>query len=140
MNCHRAIPRSGVTREWVGVGEVPKERTEVAEAVRCADRGHIGRDRVEAGGRKGQENDDESRGAPLSKSKALVRKEVDLKECHIVKEAEEVENAEKLQVPRQGKKAEAKEHHNTGVDDLLIKIAESEGLRVDAGELDQGTK
>ncbi|RWW85525.1 hypothetical protein BHE74_00005782 [Ensete ventricosum] len=34
----------------------------------------------------------------------------------------------------------AKELHKTSVDGLLIKIAESEGLRVDAGVLDQGTK
>ncbi|RWW46750.1 hypothetical protein BHE74_00047302 [Ensete ventricosum] len=46
----------------------------------------------------------------------------------------------KLQVPRQGGRAEAKELHKTGVDGLLIKIAESGGLRVDAGVLDQGTK
>ncbi|RWW61647.1 hypothetical protein BHE74_00031270 [Ensete ventricosum] len=46
----------------------------------------------------------------------------------------------KLQVPRQGGRAEANELHKTGVDGLLIKIAESEGLRVDAGVLDQGTK
>ncbi|RRT31909.1 hypothetical protein B296_00058129 [Ensete ventricosum] len=34
--------RLSVTREWVGEGELPKERTqsEVAEAVRCAGRGH----------------------------------------------------------------------------------------------------
>ncbi|RRT49530.1 hypothetical protein B296_00027901 [Ensete ventricosum] len=38
----------------------------------------------------------------------------------------------KLQVPRQGGRAEAKELHKIGVDELLIKIAESEGLRVDA--------
>ncbi|RRT54073.1 hypothetical protein B296_00030845 [Ensete ventricosum] len=47
---------------------------------------------------------------------------------------------DKLQVPRQGERAETKELHKTGVDGLLIKIAESEGLRVDAGVLDQGTK
>ncbi|RZS15885.1 hypothetical protein BHM03_00047792 [Ensete ventricosum] len=46
----------------------------------------------------------------------------------------------KLQVPRQGGRAEAKKLHKTDVDGLLIKIAESEGLRVDAGVLDQGTK
>ncbi|RRT44788.1 hypothetical protein B296_00026983 [Ensete ventricosum] len=46
----------------------------------------------------------------------------------------------KLQVPRQCGRAKAKELHKTGVDRLLIKIAESEGLRVDAGVLDQGTK
>ncbi|RZS13938.1 hypothetical protein BHM03_00045579 [Ensete ventricosum] len=39
----------------------------------------------------------------------------------------------KLQVPRQGVKAEAKKLHETYIDGLLIKIAESEGLRVDAG-------
>ncbi|RWW48561.1 hypothetical protein BHE74_00045352 [Ensete ventricosum] len=42
----------------------------------------------------------------------------------------------KLQVPRQVGRAEAKELHKTGVDGLLIKIAKSEGLRVDAGVLD----
>ncbi|RRT52683.1 hypothetical protein B296_00036118 [Ensete ventricosum] len=46
----------------------------------------------------------------------------------------------KLQVPRQGGRAEAKKPHKTGVGGLLIKIAESEGLRVDASVLDQGTK
>ncbi|RWW16008.1 hypothetical protein GW17_00020128 [Ensete ventricosum] len=46
----------------------------------------------------------------------------------------------KLQVPRQGGRAEAKELHKTSVDGLLIKIAKIEGLRVDAGVLDQGTK
>ncbi|RRT36267.1 hypothetical protein B296_00049375 [Ensete ventricosum] len=46
----------------------------------------------------------------------------------------------KLQVPRQRGRAEAKELHKTGVDGLLIKIVESEGLWVDAGVLDQGTK
>ncbi|RWW49930.1 hypothetical protein BHE74_00043843 [Ensete ventricosum] len=59
----------------------------------------------------------------------------------VAKGVEEVENAkEKLQVPRHGRKAEAKELHKTGVNKLLIKIAENEGLRVDAGVLDQGTK
>ncbi|RZR84990.1 hypothetical protein BHM03_00011911 [Ensete ventricosum] len=38
----------------------------------------------------------------------------------------------KLQVPRQGRRAKAKELHKTGVDGLPIKIAESEGLRVNA--------
>ncbi|RWW50906.1 hypothetical protein BHE74_00042799 [Ensete ventricosum] len=46
----------------------------------------------------------------------------------------------KLQVSRQDGRAETKELHKIGVDGLLIKIAESEGLRVDAGVLDQGTK
>ncbi|RWW64653.1 hypothetical protein BHE74_00028091 [Ensete ventricosum] len=45
-----------------------------------------------------------------------------------------------LQVPRQDRRAEAKELHKIDVDGLLIKIAQSEGLRVDAGMLDQGTK
>ncbi|RWV93269.1 hypothetical protein GW17_00044289 [Ensete ventricosum] len=35
-----------------------------------------------------------------------------------------------------GPKGRGKELHKTGVDGLLIKIAESEGLRVDAGVLD----
>ncbi|RRT65262.1 hypothetical protein B296_00015918 [Ensete ventricosum] len=46
----------------------------------------------------------------------------------------------KLQVPRQGRKAEAKELHKISVDGLLIKIAESKGLWVDVGVLDQETK
>ncbi|RWV84899.1 hypothetical protein GW17_00053351 [Ensete ventricosum] len=55
-----------------------------------------------------------------------------------IKGAKEMENAEaNSQVPRQDGKAEAKELHKTGVDGLLIKIAESEGLWVDAGVLDQ---
>ncbi|RRT49181.1 hypothetical protein B296_00032528 [Ensete ventricosum] len=45
-----------------------------------------------------------------------------------------------LQVPRQDRRAETKELHKIDVDGLLIKIVESEGLRVDAGMLDQGTK
>ncbi|RZR96875.1 hypothetical protein BHM03_00025993 [Ensete ventricosum] len=47
MDGPRAILHSGVTREWVGKGELPKERTqsEVAEALRCAGRGHTLRDR-----------------------------------------------------------------------------------------------
>ncbi|RWW47470.1 hypothetical protein BHE74_00046537 [Ensete ventricosum] len=46
----------------------------------------------------------------------------------------------KLQVSREGGRAEVKKLHKTDVDGLLIKIAESVGLRVDAGVLDQGTK
>ncbi|RZR89822.1 hypothetical protein BHM03_00017613 [Ensete ventricosum] len=42
-SCHE---ESGVTREYVGEGELPKQRTqsEVAETLRCAGRGHICRD------------------------------------------------------------------------------------------------
>ncbi|RWW21452.1 hypothetical protein GW17_00014390 [Ensete ventricosum] len=54
------------------------------------------------------------------------------------KGAEEVENAKANS--KYQDRAEAKELHKTDVDELLIKIAESEGLRVDAGVLDQGTK
>ncbi|RZS00591.1 hypothetical protein BHM03_00030312 [Ensete ventricosum] len=46
----------------------------------------------------------------------------------------------KLQVPRQGGRAEAKELHKTDVNGLLIKIVENEGLQVDTRVLDQGTK
>ncbi|RZR94418.1 hypothetical protein BHM03_00023103 [Ensete ventricosum] len=46
----------------------------------------------------------------------------------------------KLQVPRQDGRVEAKELHKTSIDELLIKIAENEGLWVDAGVLYQGTK
>ncbi|RWV96093.1 hypothetical protein GW17_00041230 [Ensete ventricosum] len=41
----------------------------------------------------------------------------------------------KLQVPRQDGRTEAKELHKTGVDELLIKIVEIEGLWVDVGVL-----
>ncbi|RRT44308.1 hypothetical protein B296_00011030 [Ensete ventricosum] len=47
---------------------------------------------------------------------------------------------DKLQVPRQGGRTEAKELHKTSVDGLLIKIAESEGLQINAKVLDQGMK
>ncbi|RZS06499.1 hypothetical protein BHM03_00037173 [Ensete ventricosum] len=93
--------------------------------------------------------------------KASVRKEVDLEEYHsvaemdlpIAKEGMQMQSngyhkrdrrdgkcRGKVQVPRQGRWTEAKELHKTDVDGLLIKIAETEGLRVDAGALDQGTK
>ncbi|RZS01134.1 hypothetical protein BHM03_00030964 [Ensete ventricosum] len=42
----------------------------------------VGHSSVEAGGRKGRESDDESSGAQLPKSKASVRKELDLEEQH----------------------------------------------------------
>ncbi|RWW58831.1 hypothetical protein BHE74_00034268, partial [Ensete ventricosum] len=42
----------------------------------------------------------------------------------------------KLQVPRQGRRAKAKELHKTSVDGRLIKIAKSERLRVDVGVYD----
>ncbi|RZR85905.1 hypothetical protein BHM03_00012967 [Ensete ventricosum] len=127
--------------------------------------GHSG---VEVGGRKGRGSDDESSGAKLTKSKASVRKEVDSEGHHSAAEAdlpirqdfrgvidpllsqrESIgrkrvlgggECKGKLQVPRQGGRAEAKELHKIGIDGLLIKIAEREGLRVDAGVLDQVTK
>ncbi|RWW84269.1 hypothetical protein BHE74_00007128 [Ensete ventricosum] len=54
----------------------------------------------------------------------------------VVKGAEEVENAE-ANFKYQDK---AKELHKTGVNELLIKITESGGLRVDARVLDQVTK
>ncbi|RWW40101.1 hypothetical protein BHE74_00054508 [Ensete ventricosum] len=45
-------------------------------------------DGVEAGSRKGQGSDDESSRAQLPKSKALVRKEVDLEEHHSAAKAD----------------------------------------------------
>ncbi|RRT66213.1 hypothetical protein B296_00039710, partial [Ensete ventricosum] len=45
-----------------------------------------------------------------------------------------------LQVLGQDRRAEAKKLHKTDVNELLIKIVESGGLRVDAGVLDQGTR
>ncbi|RWW18067.1 hypothetical protein GW17_00017968 [Ensete ventricosum] len=103
---------------------------------------------VEAGGRKGRVSDDESIGAQLPKSKALVIKEVDSKGCHnaaeadllIAKKGMQMQDNEyvsrergrgggecrgKLQVLGQGRRAEAKELHKIGVNGLLIKIAES---------------
>ncbi|RZS25578.1 hypothetical protein BHM03_00058800 [Ensete ventricosum] len=58
-----------VTREWVGKGELSKERTqsELAKALR---------------GQGRQRSDDKSRGAQLLKSKVSVRKEVHSEECH----------------------------------------------------------
>ncbi|RWW32407.1 hypothetical protein GW17_00002918 [Ensete ventricosum] len=56
----------------------------------------------------------------------------------VVKGAKEVENAKANS--KYQDRAEAKKLHKIDVDGLLIKIAESEGLRVDAGVLDQGTK
>ncbi|RRT37886.1 hypothetical protein B296_00039185 [Ensete ventricosum] len=58
----------------------------------------------------------------------------------VVKEAEEVENAKAKSKYQDSKRAKAKELRKTDVDGLLIKIAESEGLRVDAGVLNQETK
>ncbi|RWW22084.1 hypothetical protein GW17_00013717 [Ensete ventricosum] len=47
MDCPRAILHLGVIQEWVGKGELPKERTQskVAEALRCVGKGHTWRDR-----------------------------------------------------------------------------------------------
>ncbi|RRT78100.1 hypothetical protein B296_00008214 [Ensete ventricosum] len=43
---------------------------------------------VEAGGQKGRGSDKESKGAQLPESKASIRMEVDLEECHSVVEAD----------------------------------------------------
>ena len=45
----------------------------------------------------------------------------------------------KHQVLRQSRRAEARELRKIGVDELLIKITENRGLRVDARVLYQGT-
>ncbi|RRT60756.1 hypothetical protein B296_00033857 [Ensete ventricosum] len=59
----------------------------------------------------------------------------------VVKGVEEVENAEaNSKYQDRTERQEAKELHKTSVNGLLIKIVENEGLRVDAGVLDQGTK
>ncbi|RRT37445.1 hypothetical protein B296_00015469 [Ensete ventricosum] len=59
----------------------------------------------------------------------------------VVKGAEDVENTKaNSKYQDKGGRADAKELHKTGVDGLLIKIAESEGLWVDARVFDQGTK
>ncbi|RWW85106.1 hypothetical protein BHE74_00006246 [Ensete ventricosum] len=56
----------------------------------------------------------------------------------VMKGAEEVENAEANS--KYQDRAEAKELHKTSVNGLLIKILKNEGLWVDVGVLDQGTK
>ncbi|RWW63377.1 hypothetical protein BHE74_00029448 [Ensete ventricosum] len=59
----------------------------------------------------------------------------------VINGAEELENAEaNSRYQDRGGRVEAKELHKTDVDGLLIKIAESEGLRIDARVLDQGIK
>ncbi|RRT40206.1 hypothetical protein B296_00040884 [Ensete ventricosum] len=59
----------------------------------------------------------------------------------VINGAEELENAEaNSRYQDRGGRVEAKELHKTDVDGLLIKIAESEGLRIDARVLDQGMK
>ncbi|RWW55211.1 hypothetical protein BHE74_00038162 [Ensete ventricosum] len=77
---------------------------------------------VEAGGRKGQGSDDESKGTWLPKRKASVRKEVDSEKCHSTAEADLLSTKKGTQM--QDGRAEAKELHKTGIDRLLIKIAE----------------
>ncbi|RWW11134.1 hypothetical protein GW17_00025279 [Ensete ventricosum] len=56
----------------------------------------------------------------------------------VVKGVEEVENAEANS--KYQDRVKAKKLHKAGVDGFLIKIVESEGLQVDAGVFDQGTK
>ncbi|RZR77784.1 hypothetical protein BHM03_00002974 [Ensete ventricosum] len=128
MDCPRAILHLGVIQEWVGKGELPKERTQskVAEALRCPGKSE---DKAEAMGlavlwyrRDGT-------------SVESLRESVGRKRG---RGGEECRG--KLQVPKQGGRAEAKELHKIGIDGLLIKIAESEGFQVEARVLDQETK
>ncbi|RZS16289.1 hypothetical protein BHM03_00048261 [Ensete ventricosum] len=59
----------------------------------------------------------------------------------VAKGVEEVENAKaNSKYQDRAERQEARELHKTSVNELLIKIVENEGLRVDAGVLDQGTK
>ncbi|RZR88106.1 hypothetical protein BHM03_00015627 [Ensete ventricosum] len=132
--------RPSVTREWVGEGELPRERTKIRDGG-----GPTMYDRSDR--RVGLFSDNICLREPdKSEEKAEGGTSVEsLIPCShrgralVVKGAEEVENAEansKYQDRAEG----AKELHKTGVDGLLIKIAKSEGLRVDAGVLDQGTE
>ncbi|RWV88941.1 hypothetical protein GW17_00048932 [Ensete ventricosum] len=110
---------------------------------------------------KGEEATTNPVGLSYPKSKVLVRKEVDSEERHstrwdfrgvidpLLSWRESIgrkrgrrggECRDKLKVPRRRKGRETKKLHKTGVDGLLVKIAESERLRVDIGVLDQGTK
>ncbi|RRT44334.1 hypothetical protein B296_00018709 [Ensete ventricosum] len=123
---------------------------------------------VEAVGRKGRGSDDESRGAQLPKSKVLIRKEVDSEECHSAAEVDLSIAKKGMEMQSNGelghglgsaivlqrrdfhgvinpllswrKSIEAMKFHKIGVDALLIKITKNEGLRVDAGVLDQEIK
>ncbi|RRT31707.1 hypothetical protein B296_00057971 [Ensete ventricosum] len=147
-----------VTQEWVDEGELPRERTKnrrwrrpyevLAEAIH----GEVVRRvfRVYAS----KLTSDESLGhqhmvAVYHRGRSLIRRDFRGVINPLLSWRESIghkrgrgggECKGKLQVPRQGGRAEAKELHKTGVDGLLIKIAESEGLRVDVGVLDQGTK
>ncbi|RWW45004.1 hypothetical protein BHE74_00049198 [Ensete ventricosum] len=56
----------------------------------------------------------------------------------VIKGVEELENAKANS--KYQDRVEAKKLHKTDIEGLLIKIAESEGLRVGTGVLDQGTK
>ncbi|RWW77500.1 hypothetical protein BHE74_00014337 [Ensete ventricosum] len=59
----------------------------------------------------------------------------------VAKGVEEVENAKaNSKYQDRAERQEARELHKTSVNELLIKIVENEGLRVDVGVLDQGTK
>ncbi|RWW76651.1 hypothetical protein BHE74_00015248 [Ensete ventricosum] len=78
--------RLGVTREWVDEGQLPKERTqsEVAEALRCVDKGHTWRDRMSKQAvERGEEATMSPEGLSYPKSKASVKKEVDSEECPV---------------------------------------------------------
>ncbi|RRT50990.1 hypothetical protein B296_00008482 [Ensete ventricosum] len=139
----REILRLGVTREWVGEGELPKERTqsEMTEALRFRGQGR----------REERDADARQRIVGLWVSNAMVPQRRDFRGVidPLLLWRESIgrkrgrgggECRGELQVPRQDGRTKAKELHKTGVDGLLIKITENEGLQVDVGVLDQGTK
>ncbi|RRT75515.1 hypothetical protein B296_00031163 [Ensete ventricosum] len=198
--------RPGVTREWVGKGELPKEQTqsEVAEAIHgeiikasvisiwelCTIEGEfrvqvpaspmgdliiqrynrsdwtVGLLQYSHSLRESGKSEDKAEGESIDREKRdadarqwkvgpwawqrMVPQRRDFRGVidpllswrESVGRGRSREGGEckgKLQVPRQGRRAKAKELHKTGVNGLLIKIAENGGLRVDAGVLNQGT-
>ncbi|RRT83710.1 hypothetical protein B296_00003960 [Ensete ventricosum] len=84
MDCPRAMLCPGETQEWVGEAvrelDCPSAHIRLREPGKSEDKAEC----VEEGDRKGRGSDDESRGAQLPKSKALIRMEVDTEECHNV--------------------------------------------------------
>ncbi|RWW82291.1 hypothetical protein BHE74_00009257 [Ensete ventricosum] len=143
-----------------GEGELPKEHTqsEVTEALRYAGRGHTGRDQVlKQVVERGEEATTSPEGLSYPKAKRRLERRWTRRSATDFRGAIDPllswresngrkkgrgggECRGKLQVPKQGGRAEAKELHKTSVDELLIKITESEGLRVDAGVFDQEMK
>ncbi|RZS04001.1 hypothetical protein BHM03_00034263 [Ensete ventricosum] len=108
--------RPSVTREWVGEGELPKERTqsEMAEALRCASKGHTWRDRSPISSYKNLNAMEMSPGGDMVQWIRWISVESSIPCSHggralVVREAEKVENAKanfKYQDKAEGQKSE----------------------------------